>query len=232
MNTFTSRWGALAIMLMSAPAIRLGADEARRDRRRRRRRRRVRPDGAHDAGGDPEEQADEPADGRVAQGRRVGRRSADVHEVERRRPEQGADRLFADLHAAARGQDSVQLARLHARFGDRDGPVRAVGQHDAAVQEREGVRRGGEDRESAVQDGRHGLEARGPRAHGVHGKEDRREVRVPAVQVGRRGRDAARRQSHGVEREQPVREPRSVARRAGARAVRVRQGTDRDTRRR
>ena len=61
----------------------------------------------------------------------------------------------------------------------------------------EGVRGRGQGRRSAVQDGRHRLEARGPRAHRVHGKEDRREVRVPALQVGRRGGDPARRQSHG-----------------------------------
>ena len=51
-------------------------------------------------------------------------------------------------------------------------------------------------RQSAVQDGRHRLQARGPRPHRVHGEEDRREVRLPAVQVGRRGGDAARRQPH------------------------------------
>ena len=136
MNKFVEDSGALAIALASAPAHRVGAHQARRDRGGRRRRRRVRPDGAHDAGGDPEEQSDEAADGRVAQGRRVRRRSADVHEVERRRPQQGPHRLFADLHAAARGQDPVQLARPDPGLGHRDGPVRAVGQHDAAVQER------------------------------------------------------------------------------------------------
>ena len=142
-------------------------------------------------------------------------------------PEQGADRLLADLHAAARGQDSVQLARPDAGVGHRDGPVRAVGQHDAAVQEREGVHRRGQGRRPAVQDGRHRLEARGPRAHRVHGKEDRREVRLPALQVGRRGGDAARRQSHRGQRQQSVGEPRGLARRAGPRAVRVRQGAHR-----
>ena len=109
----------------------MGADEAGRDRRRRGCRRRLRPDGADDAGRDPEEQPDEAADGRVAEGRRVRRRSADVHEGGRRRPEQGADRLLADLHAAALGQDAVQLARPDACVGHRARPVRAVGQHDA-----------------------------------------------------------------------------------------------------
>lgn len=35
------------------------------------------------------------------------RRSADAYEIERRRSEQGADRLFADLHAAAVGKDPL-----------------------------------------------------------------------------------------------------------------------------
>ena len=51
-------------------------------------------------------------------------------------------------------------------------------------------------RQSAVQDGRHRLQARGPHPHRVHGKEDRRQVRLSAVQVGRRGGDPAGRQSH------------------------------------
>ena len=54
----------------------------------------------------------------------------------------------------------------------------------------------------AVQDGRHRLQARGPRAHRVHGKEDRREVRLSALQVRRRGGDAAGRQSHRGQRQQ------------------------------
>src|SRR5947208_12402357 len=58
-------------------------------------------------------QSDEAADSGVAQGRCIRRRSLDVHEVQRRRSEQGADRLFADLHVAAVGKDSVQLARAH-----------------------------------------------------------------------------------------------------------------------
>ena len=91
----------------------------------------------------------------------------------------------------------------------------------------EGVRRRRQGRRSAVQDGRHRLEARGSRPHRVHGKEDRREVRLPALQVGRRGRDPARRQSHRVQRQQSFGESRGLARRAGPRAVRVRQGTDR-----
>ena len=37
----------------------------------------------------------------------------------------------------------------------------------------EGIRRRGQGRRSAVQDGRHGLEARGPGPHRVHGEEDR-----------------------------------------------------------
>ena len=205
----------------------LGADQAGRDRGRGRRRRRVRPDGAHDAGRDPEEQSDEAADGRLAQGRRVGRRGADLHEAERRRRQQGPARLFADLHAAAVGQDPVQLARSHAGRGHRARPVRAVGQHHAAVQEREGFRRRRQGRQPAVQDGRHRLQARGPGAHRLHGEEDRREIPLSALQVRRRGRDPARRQSHRSQRQQSVGESRSLARRPGARAVRVRQGAHR-----
>ncbi len=159
----------------------VGTHQARRDRGGGRRRRRFRPDGTHDAGRYPEEQPDETADDRVAQGRRVGRRGADVHEVQRRRPQQGAHRLFADLHAAACRQDSVQLAGPDAGVGDCDGRVRAVGQHDASVQVREGIRGCGQGRRPAVQDGRHGLQARGSCADGVHGEKDRREVRVPPV---------------------------------------------------
>jgi tripartite-type tricarboxylate transporter receptor subunit TctC len=59
-----------------------------------------------------------------------------------------------------------------------------VGQHDAAVQERQGVHRRGQGGESAVQDGRHRLEARGSRADGVHGEEDRREVRYLPYKSG------------------------------------------------
>ena len=44
---------------------------------------------------------------------------------------------------------------------------------------------------------------------------------------GRRGRDAARRQPHAGQRQQSFGEPRGVACRAGARAVRVRQGAHR-----
>ena len=69
-----------------------------------------------------------------------GRRSADVHEVQRRRPQQGADRLFADLHAAAVGEDSVQLARTDAGVGGRARPVRAVGQCSRA-EDGEGIHR-------------------------------------------------------------------------------------------
>ena len=111
-----------------AGLCRLGADQTGRDRGRGGRRRRLRPDGADDAGRDPEEQSDEAADGGVAEGRSVRRRSADVHEIQRRRRQQGADRLFADLHAAAVGENSVQLARTDAGVGGGARPVRAVGQ--------------------------------------------------------------------------------------------------------
>src|SRR6266568_673178 len=165
----------------------MGAGEAGRDRRRRRRGRGVRPDGEDDAGRHPEEQPDEAADGRLAQRRRLRRGGADLHEVERRRPAQGADRLFAHLHAAALGQDPVQLARAHAGVHHRARPVRAVGQHHAAPQEREGIRRGRQGRQPAVQDGRHRLQARGPRPHRLPREEDRREIRLaarPVRQVG------------------------------------------------
>ena len=56
--------------------------------------------------------------------RRCGR---DARAVQR--PQQGADRLFLDLHAAPFGQDPFQLARAHARLGARHGRVRALGQH-------------------------------------------------------------------------------------------------------
>ena len=42
---------------------------------------------------------------------------------------------------------------------------------------------------------------------GVHGEEDRRQVRLPAVQVRRRSGDPARRQSHRGQRQQSVGEP-------------------------
>src|SRR5438046_3525574 len=90
-------------------------------------------------------QSDEAADSGVAQGRCIRRRSLDVHEVQRRRSEQGADRLFADLHVAAVGKDSVQLARAHSGVGGRAGPVRAVGQCLGA-EKRKGIRRGRESR--------------------------------------------------------------------------------------
>ncbi len=113
----------------------LGADQAGRDRGGGGRRRRLRPDGAHDAGRGPEEQSDEAADGGLAQGRRVGRRGADVHEVGRGRPEQVHHRLFADLHAAAVGQAPVRLARAHPGLDHGVRPVRAVGQRPAALQD-------------------------------------------------------------------------------------------------
>ena len=91
----------------------------------------------------------------------------------------------------------------------------------------EGIHRRRQGRQPAVQDGRHRLEARGPRAHRVHGEEDRREVRLSALQVGRRGGDPARRQPHRGQRQQSVRESRGLARRPGARALRVRQGAHR-----
>ena len=136
MNHFVKTAGALAIMLTSAPAI---AWEPTKP---------VEIVVAAGAGGASDQMA------RMMQaaiqknnlmkqpmvvslkGGASGRRGVDVHEVERRRPQQGPHRLFADLHAAARCQDSVQLARPHPGLGHRDGPVRAVGQHDAAVQER------------------------------------------------------------------------------------------------
>ena len=111
--------------------------------------------------------------------------------------------------------------------GGRARPVRAVGQRRAAHKTREGIHRRREGRELAVQDGRHRLEARGPRAHRVHGEEDRREVLLSALQVGRRGGDAAGRQPHRIQRQQSVGESRSLARRPGARALRVRQGAHR-----
>ena len=121
---------ALALMLGARAGVRrLGADQAGRDRGRGRRRRRLRSDGADDAGRDPEERPDEAADRGVAQGRRLRRRSADVHEVGLGRRQPRAHRLFADLHAAAVGQAAVQLARPHADFGHRARSVRAVGQH-------------------------------------------------------------------------------------------------------
>ncbi len=43
-----------------------------------------------------------------------------------------------------------------------------------------------QDRRFAVQGGRHRIEARGQRAHGVHGAEDRGEIRLSALQVRRR----------------------------------------------
>ena len=91
----------------------------------------------------------------------------------------------------------------------------------------EGVCRRGEEREPAVQDGRHRLQARRPDSDCLHGKEDRRQVPLSALQVGRRGGDAARRQPHAVQRQQSVGKSRSVARRSGARALRVRQGAHR-----
>src|SRR5258708_6118768 len=106
----------------------VGADKTGRDRGRGGSRRRLRPDGAHDAGRYSEEQSDEAADGGLAQGRSLRRRSADVHEIKRSRSQQGADRLFADLHAAAVGEDPVQLARADPGVGGGAGPVRARGQ--------------------------------------------------------------------------------------------------------
>ena len=55
--------------------------------------------------------------------------------------------------------------------------------------------------EPALQGRRHRLEARGSHSHGLHGKEDRREIRLSSVQVGWRGGDAARRRPHDVEHE-------------------------------
>ena len=142
-------------------------------------------------------------------------------------PNKVLHRLLAHLHAAAVGQDPVQLARSHPGRGDRARSVRAVGEHAAALQIGEGVRRRRQGRHAAVQDGRHRLAARGPRPDRLHGEEDRREVRLPAVQVGRRGRDPAGRQPHRRQRQQSVGESRSLARGPGACAVRVRQGADR-----
>src|SRR3974390_1021939 len=56
-----------------------GPAQAGRDRGGGGRRRRLRPDGADDAGRDPEEQSDEAADGGLAQGWGLGCRSLDVH---------------------------------------------------------------------------------------------------------------------------------------------------------
>ncbi len=75
------RRGGAGFAVGERTGVRLGTEQAGRDRGRGRRRRRLRPDGADDAGRDPEEQSDEAADDRVAQGRRVRRRSADLHEV-------------------------------------------------------------------------------------------------------------------------------------------------------
>ena len=161
----------------------VGTDEAGRDRRRRGRGRRLGPDGADDPGRGPEEQPHEAADRGVAQGRRLRGGSAHLHEDQHGRREQGAARLFADLHAATLRQDPFNWREL-ADLGRRPGRVRPLDQHDAALQDHEGIHRRGEEGRPAVQDGRHRLQARGPRAHRLRREEDRGQVRLPALQVG------------------------------------------------
>src|SRR6516165_892383 len=78
-------WGGAGDRAGNGTGCRMGTEQAGGDRRCRRRRRSLRPDGADDAGRGSEEQSDEAADGRLAQGRCVGSRGADLHEIERRR---------------------------------------------------------------------------------------------------------------------------------------------------
>jgi hypothetical protein len=80
-------------------------------------------------GGHPEEHSDEAADDRLAQGRRVWRRGLMYMKASEGDPPR-CDRVFADLHAAARRQDPwreltpISIVAM---------TVRAVGQHDAVV---------------------------------------------------------------------------------------------------
>src|SRR5262249_45230707 len=82
-------WGGAGDRAGNGTGYRMGTEQTGGDRRCRRRRWSLRPDGADDAGCDSEEQSDEAADGRLAQGRCVGSRGADLHEIERGRSQQG-----------------------------------------------------------------------------------------------------------------------------------------------
>ena len=106
-------------------------------------------------------------------------------------------RLFADLHAAARREDPVRLARPDAGLDRRASTSSCCGTMPGAPYKT--VKEFLEAAKAASPPFKMGGTGSKREDHiltVVHGEEDRREIRLPALQVRRRGGDPARRQPH------------------------------------
>ena len=101
------------------------------------------------------------------------------------------------VHHAARHRHAVQLEGPDAGRDAGARPVRPVGARRRALQDGQGLHRGGEGRRrQEVQDGRHRLQAGRPDHHGRARAADRRqEVHLRSLSRRRRSRRAARRQA-------------------------------------
>ena len=141
-------------------------DQAGRVRRARRHRRRRRPDGAPDPGHRRQAQPDEAAADRRQQVGRRRRRRLPRREGRQGRSAQDHHHAVEPVHHAAGHRRAVQLEGPDAGRDAGARPVRAVGQRRDAVQDRQGVHRGGEGGgPEQVQDGRHRLQAGRPDHH-------------------------------------------------------------------
>ena len=110
---------------------------------------------------------------------------------------------------------AVQLARPDAGADAGARQLRAVGQRQDALQDAQGVHRGGEEgRPGQDEDGRHRRQAGRPDHHRRDRAEDRHQVHLHPVQGRRRGGDAAGRRPRRLDGQQPDRGGGAVARAA------------------
>ena len=124
-----------------------------------------------------------------------------------RRPPQHHHHAVQPVHHALWHRRAVQLEGPDAGRHAGARPVRPVGAGRHALQDRQGLHRGGQGRRRQdLQDGRHRLQAGGPDHHGGAGEADgAQEVHLRALRRRRHGRHAAGRQARQLEREQPDR---------------------------
>ena len=200
----------------------VGADSSGGVHYSRRHRRRRRPDGAHHPGHRQQAQPDEAADGGDQQGRRRRRRRLPRRQELAQQPAQDHHHAVEPFHDADGDGHSLQLEGSDAGRDAGARRIRPVGECRQALQDRQGICRGGEGRERHIQDGGHRLQAGRPDHHRGHPEGHRRQVHLHPGARRRRGGGAVGRQSRRLDGQQSDRGGRAMARRSAASALRVR----------